>query len=153
MGWTPGGWGCGMNCFTVGLPPRNQLWEFPGDPPGWGLSMGRALGGPGNAQAEPGLGFPRGQGVGCFHSYRVSSLWGPSIHSGDSGTRCWGGREGTETSLWGIPRESLNPSFQGLGDRGSGKGRWALPGLCVHLVGGWSEEGRYLPGVQNLRWC
>lgn len=59
VGWAKKcGWGCSVNCFPVSHPPRNQSGEFPGDPPGWGLSSGQALGGPGNAQAELGLGFP-----------------------------------------------------------------------------------------------
>lgn len=60
VGWARCGWGFRINCFTVGLPPRNQPDEFPGNPPGCAFSAGRALGGPGNARAEPGLGFPRG---------------------------------------------------------------------------------------------
>ena len=60
VGWAQLGWGCHGYCFTVGLPSQNQLGEFPGDPPGWAFSRGRALGGPGNIRAEPGLGFPRG---------------------------------------------------------------------------------------------
>lgn len=58
--------------------------------------MGRALGGPGNAQAEPGLGFP-GEGVvgggavgsGAFGDI-VSSLWAPGITHGGSGSRVLG---------------------------------------------------------------
>lgn len=113
--------------------------------------MGRALGGPGNAQAEPGLGFPRGQGWGVFAAIECPL-------SGDQastvGTQEVGAEEGGNGGYsLGDSKGISKSQFPRIWGWGSGEGRWALPGLCVHLVGGWSEEGRYLPRVQNLRWC
>lgn len=53
------------------------------------------------------------------------------------------GREGMEATLWGIPRESLNPSFQGFGDGAVGKGG----GLCLDYVSISWEDGVRKGGI------